>query len=45
MNKIVNKVTLCKWLNLTPEQVDSLPYEDYLKYSVTIRQLEGKSVL
>lgn len=44
-NEIVRKVLLCKWLNLTPDQVEDLCIEDYNMYSEVILRLEGKSLL
>lgn len=44
-NELVRKVLLCKWLNLTPDEVDDLPLEDYHMYSEIVIRLEGKSIL
>jgi len=44
-NEIVRLVLLCKWLNLTPEQVNDMSMKDYELYSEVILRLESKSVL
>jgi len=44
-NEIVRKVLLCKWLNLTPDQVEDLNFEDYTLYGEVVVRLESKSVL
>jgi hypothetical protein len=44
-NEVVRKVLLCKWLNLTPSEVEDLTLEEYILYGEVIVRLEGKSVL
>jgi len=43
--KLVNMFFICKWLNLKPDEVNSLPIEYYRKYSIIAESLENRKVL